>query len=96
MVCLFASWGLNPANNTYINLELRNIENAKDWREARNALLKLHRLVYDDVTVIPLYQTFDYYAYRKSVKGIERDNRLFPHFIRISKSGRRLPRFTAP
>ncbi len=67
---LFASWGLNPANNTYINLELRNIENAKDWREARSALLKLHRLVNDDVTLIPLYQTFDYYAYRKSVKGL--------------------------
>lgn len=67
---LFASWGLNPANNTYINLELRNIESAKDWREARNALLKLHRLVHDDVTLIPLYQTFDYYAYRKSVKGL--------------------------
>lgn len=67
---LFAPWGLNPASNTYISLELRNIENAKDWREARSALLKLHRLVYDDVTVIPLYQTFDYYAYRKTVKGL--------------------------
>ncbi|MBC7853947.1 MAG: peptide ABC transporter substrate-binding protein, partial [Pirellulaceae bacterium] len=67
---LFASWGLNPANNTYISLELRNIENAKDWRDARSALLKLHRLVNDDVTLIPLYQTFDYYAYRKSVKGL--------------------------
>lgn len=67
---LFAPWGLNPANNTYISLELRNIENAKDWREARSALLKLHRLVHDDVTIIPLYQTFDYYAYRKSMKGL--------------------------
>src|SRR6185436_6240747 len=67
---LFAPWGLNPANNTYISLELRNIENAKDWREARSALLKLHRLVHDDVTVIPLYQTFDYYAYRKTMHGL--------------------------
>ncbi len=67
---LFATWGLNPANNTYVSLELRNIENAKDWREARSALLKLHRLVSDDVTLIPLYQTYDYYAYRKSVQGL--------------------------
>jgi tetratricopeptide (TPR) repeat protein len=67
---LFASWGLNPANNTYINLELRNIENAKDWREARSSLLKLHRLVDENVTLIPLYQTFDYYAYRKTTKGL--------------------------
>jgi len=67
---IFAPWGLNPANNTYINLELRNIENAKDWREARTALLRLHRLVHDDVTLIPLYQTFDYYAYRTTVQGL--------------------------
>jgi ABC-type transport system substrate-binding protein len=68
---LFAPWGLNPANNTFISLELRNIENAKDWREARSALLRLHRLVHDDVTVIPLYQTFDYYAYRKTMHGLQ-------------------------
>jgi ABC-type transport system substrate-binding protein len=67
---LFATWGLNPANNTYISLALRDVENAKDWQEARNALLRLHRLVHDDVTIIPLYQTFDYYAYRKSVQGL--------------------------
>jgi hypothetical protein len=26
--------------------------------------------VHEDVAIIPLYQTFDYYAYRKSVQGI--------------------------
>ena len=67
---LFATWGLNPANNTYISLALRDVENAKDWQEARGALMRLHRLVHDDVTIIPLYQTFDYYAYRTSVQGL--------------------------
>jgi len=67
---LFASWGLNPANNTYISLALRDLENAKDWQDAQIALLRLHRLVHDDVTVIPLYQTFDYYAYRTSVQEL--------------------------
>jgi ABC-type transport system substrate-binding protein len=88
---LFASWGLNPANNTYINLELRNIESAKDWRDARNALLKLHRLVHDDVTLIPLYQTFDYYAYRKSVKGLVNGQATLYQNI---ESWRVSPRFT--
>lgn len=90
---LFAPWGLNPANNTYINLELRNIESAKDWSEARNALLKLHRLVHDDVTLIPLYQTFDYYAYRKSVKGLVDGQATLYQNI---ESWRASARFTAP
>ncbi|MFN0020948.1 MAG: ABC transporter substrate-binding protein [Pirellulaceae bacterium] len=93
---LFASWGLNPANNTYVSLELRNIENAKDWREARNALLKLHRLVYDDVTVIPLYQTFDYYAYRKSVKGIVEGPATLSTLYQNIEKWQAAPRFTAP
>ena len=41
-----------------------------DWLEARSALLRLHRLVFNDVTVIPLYQTFDYYASRKTMNGL--------------------------
>lgn len=67
---LFATWGLSPTSSTYINLALRDTENAKDWNEARDALLRLHREVHDDVTIIPLYQMFDYYAYRKSVQGL--------------------------
>ena len=67
---LFATWGLNPANSTYISLELRDIESAKDWQVARDALLRLHRYVHEEEVIIPMYQTFDYYAYRKSVQGI--------------------------
>lgn len=67
---IFGTGGLNPAENTFVNLVLRRIESAQDWGEARLALKDLHRIVNEEVTVLPLFQTFDYYAYRRSVKGL--------------------------
>jgi ABC-type transport system substrate-binding protein len=68
---LFAPGGLTPADNTYVNLMLRRVESARDWVEARQALRDLHRQLHEDVAVIPLWQTFDYYAWRRSVQGIK-------------------------
>jgi ABC-type transport system substrate-binding protein len=62
--------GLSPADNTYVSLMLRRVESSKDWIEARRALRDLHRQLHEDVTVIPLWQTFDYYAWRQSVEGL--------------------------
>jgi peptide/nickel transport system substrate-binding protein len=67
---LLAPGGLAPADNTYVSLMLRRVESAKDWIDARRALRDLHRQLHEDVTVIPLWQTFDYYAWRSSVQGL--------------------------
>jgi ABC-type transport system substrate-binding protein len=67
---LFSAGGLSPAESTYVSLMLRRIESSKDWVEARQALRDLHRQVHEDVTVIPLFQTFDYYAFRRSIQGM--------------------------
>ncbi|MCI0360559.1 MAG: ABC transporter substrate-binding protein [Planctomycetaceae bacterium] len=63
--------GLAPAKSAFIQLTLRQIERAANWQEARERFRQLHRLLHEDVTVIPLFQTFDYYAYRKSWSGLE-------------------------
>ena len=68
---LLAPGGLAPADNTYVSLMLRRVEAARDWVEARAALRDLHRQLHEDVAVIPLWQTFDYYAWRTSVQGIK-------------------------
>ena len=49
---------------------LRQIERAANWQEARERFRQLHRLVHEDVTVLPLWQTLDHYAYRKSLQGL--------------------------
>jgi ABC-type transport system substrate-binding protein len=68
---LFAPGGLTPVDNSYVNLMLRKVESARDWVEARQGLRDLHRQLHEDVSVIPLWQTFDFYAWRRSVQGIQ-------------------------
>jgi tetratricopeptide (TPR) repeat protein len=68
---LLAPGGLSPADNTYVSLMLRRVESSRDWIDARRALRDLHRQLHEDVTVIPLWQTFDYYAWRSSVQGLK-------------------------
>jgi ABC-type transport system substrate-binding protein len=63
--------GIAPAKSAFIQLTLRQIERATNWQQARDRFRQLHRLLHEDVSVIPLYQTFDYYAYRKSLQGLE-------------------------
>jgi ABC-type transport system substrate-binding protein len=62
--------GLAPAANPFIQLALRQIEAARNWQEGRQRLVHLHRLLHEDVTLLPLWQTMDHFAYRRSLFGI--------------------------
>jgi ABC-type transport system substrate-binding protein len=62
--------GVSPASSAFIQLTLRQIEGATNWQVARERFRQLHRLLHEDVSVIPLYQTHDHYAYRKSLQGL--------------------------
>jgi len=62
--------GLTPADNPTIQLTLQQIEQARNWQQARERLLMLHRLLYEDVTLLPLWQTHDHFAYRRTLQGI--------------------------
>ncbi|GAB6166298.1 ABC transporter substrate-binding protein [Thermostilla marina] len=48
----------------YLLQAMDELAEAVDWREIGRRLRKIHRLVHDDVTIIPLWQLRDYYAYR--------------------------------
>lgn len=63
--------GVAPANSAFIQLTLRQIERATNWQQARERFRQLHRLLNEDVTLLPLYQTHDHYAYRKSLQGLD-------------------------
>ncbi len=49
----------------YLLQAMDELAEAVDWREIARRLRKIHRLVHDDVTIIPLWQMRDFYAYRK-------------------------------
>jgi peptide/nickel transport system substrate-binding protein len=49
---------------------LARLETAADWKTAREALQRVHRIAADDVAVLPLWQLGEHLAYRSTVKGI--------------------------
>jgi ABC-type transport system substrate-binding protein len=67
---LLGGSGLARGATPYVELALKQLEGASDWPKIRDLLRGLHRIVHDDVAVVPLWQLLDFYAYRKNVKGI--------------------------
>ena len=57
-----------PAEQT-----MRSLADAQSWRAACTSLRRLHRQVAVDLSVIPLWQLKEHYAYRNTVQGIGRD-----------------------
>jgi ABC-type transport system substrate-binding protein len=67
---LFGENGLAGGGSPYVALAVKQLEQAPDWAKIREQLRRLHRIVFDDVTVVPLWQLVDFYAYRKGNRGI--------------------------
>jgi len=67
---LFGSRGLYPASDPHVRLAVRRVEQATTWNEASQRLREFHRLVHEELTVLPLYQTPEYFAVRKNVTGM--------------------------
>lgn len=67
---LLGSGGLAGASNLYLDQALRQLADASDWRTARDKLFEIHRLAAEDVTVVPLWQLTDYFAYHQDLEGI--------------------------
>jgi tetratricopeptide (TPR) repeat protein len=62
--------GLAGSENPYVNLALRDLDASVNWREAGRRLRALHRVVHDELTVLPLFQTVEYLAHRNSIANL--------------------------
>ena len=67
---LLGTYGLGGTNDNYIIMALRKLDHARNWRQVRQRLHNIHQIVYDQLTVIPLYQTVDYFAHSIGVEGV--------------------------
>ena len=67
---LFGDQGLIGSSSTYMSVVLRQIDTATGWNEARQALHDLHRLTYDEISVVPLWQMTEYFAHNESLSGV--------------------------
>lgn len=56
-----------------IEQTLRNLSYARSWQRACADLRRLHRQTAVDLSVVPLYQVREYFAYRDTVRAIGRD-----------------------
>lgn len=68
---LFGEEGLSPTDNTFIRLAIKQIEQASNWQQVRQRMQQLHLQLHEDVTVLPLWQTYDYYAFRQGFTALE-------------------------
>lgn len=51
-------------------LALANLEEARTWQDVRQRLGDVHRVAHDELDVIPLWQTTNYFAYRDHLRGV--------------------------
>ncbi len=66
---LLGPTGVAGIENEYLGMGLRRLDESRNWREARDRLHDLHRIVHEQVSVIPLFQTINFYAYYKGLEG---------------------------
>jgi hypothetical protein len=67
---LLGTGGLVGRASPYLDLALRQLDAADSWKSARETLAEIHRLVAEEVAIIPLWQLTDYFAHRKDVSGL--------------------------
>lgn len=68
---IFGPGGTAPSTDPYVGLTLRQLDEAESWKDARELLHKLHRQIYEEVTVIPLWQMVDHFVYHKGLRGLQ-------------------------
>lgn len=68
---LFGAGGLAAdAGSPYLNSALRRLDQATSWNDVRARLAELHEIAHHDLPVIPLWQTVNFFAHRKSIQGV--------------------------
>lgn len=67
---LLGAEGPTGESSAYMNLVLNKLRDATDWQQVRPLLRQIHRIVHDDVAIIPLWQLVDHFAYHTSLRGI--------------------------
>lgn len=70
---LFGDDGLASDVTAPVEQSLRNVVTSQTWQGACLALRNIHRQVSVDLSVIPLYQVQEHYAFRDNVSNIGRD-----------------------
>lgn len=67
---MFGPGGLVTRPSPYVLQALDELAAATRWSDARNILNQIHELVYRELSLIPLWQLTNHYAYRSGLEGL--------------------------
>ena len=67
---LLGRLGVAGHTSPLIALALDQLAQSENWNQARAQLNEIHRMAHYDLPVIPLWQTVNFFAYRKSIAGV--------------------------
>ena len=70
---IIGSGGIAEEVSAPIEQTLRNLSYAQSWQSACAALRRLHRQTAIDLSIVPLWQVKEHFAYRNTVREIGRD-----------------------
>lgn len=65
--------GIAGGSSPHMSLALRQLDEAQVWAKATERLQYIHWLAHQEVSVVPLWQLTDHYAYRRGLKGMGTD-----------------------
>ena len=68
---LLGASGLAATDNPFIVLALEKLRGARNWKDVRNSLQDLHRLIDYHLPILPLWQITDRFAASRYVEGLE-------------------------
>jgi hypothetical protein len=68
---LLGAEGAARSTDPYVSLALRRLDESMNWTQARARLKEMHRVVHADVSLIPLWQLVEHYAWNKELSGLE-------------------------
>jgi tetratricopeptide (TPR) repeat protein len=70
--------GMCALRNPHVAHALRYLNKARNWSEVSEGLFRIHRVVHDEVAVIPLWQMTNFFAYNKRLRNVgDRPLRLY-------------------
>src|SRR5690606_21181313 len=67
---LLGSGGVAGRTSAMMAAALDQRDRAGNWNEAREKLREIHRIAHYDLPLIPLWQTVNHLAHRKSLSGV--------------------------
>jgi ABC-type transport system substrate-binding protein len=71
---LLGEQGLTGGCSAYMSLALAKLDQAVTWKEIRRRMAEVHRIAANELVVIPLWQTVNFYAYRRGTADVGKLN----------------------